>query len=316
MTNQENLSERKEQRTLDLRFLCALLVLVIAQFVTLFSQPTRPFTYLWYALCVALLLIGYGRGRVFGLLMSLVAVFLFGSFNLYQFFVAHDVSQLSAVDALWFFLFPLCGFTGGLLGDHVRGLLHRYETVYGSMDEMMLADPLTGLESRKRFFFDLQEELERAKRHFIRRERAGEVTGSWEALPVEQMEINEVVTVMLFEIAHFAEFVTIYGEAESNRLLAMIAEALHQATRNSDRKARIDRARFAVILPETPPENARIVRDRVNEALETFRLQVRETRTRQVKLKLRFGMASAPQQGAVAEDLYWTAERELSFDLG
>ncbi|MBL0385074.1 GGDEF domain-containing protein [Tumebacillus sp. ITR2] len=317
MTNQENPSERQDsQRKLDMRFLCAVIVLVVAQFVTLFSQPTRPFTYIWYSMCVGVLIIGYVRGRVFGLLMSLVAVFLFGSFNMYQFFVAHDTSQLSTVDALWFFLFPLCGFTGGLLGDFVRGLLTRYEAVYGSVDELLLADPLTGLMNAKRFFFDLQEELERAKRHFIRRERAGEASGTWESLSAEQANINEVLTVMLFEIVHFNEFVTLYGEQQSNKLLATISEELQHVTRPSDRKARIDRARFALILPETPPQNATIVRNRLNEAIDSFQMTVRETRTRQVTLKLRFGMATAPQQGATAEDLFATAERELSFDLG
>jgi diguanylate cyclase (GGDEF)-like protein len=309
-------AEIGEQRRLDLRFLFAVLVLVVAQFLTLFSQPARPFTFLWYSLCVAVLLVGYGRGRVFGLLSSLVAVFLFGSFNMYEFFVAHDTTQLSGVDALWFFLFPLCGFTGGFLGDYVRTLLHRYETVYGSVDELLLADPLTGLTTRKRFFFDLQEELERAKRHFIRRERAGEVSGSWETLPEEQVSVNEVVTVLLFEIAHFNEFVTLYGEAQSNKLLTVITDTLHQVSRESDRKAKIDRAQFAVILPETPQEKAKIVRERLTECLDTFQMEVRDSRMRQVTLKLRFGLATAPQQGVTAEAVFGAAERELAFDLG
>ncbi|PWK16554.1 diguanylate cyclase domain-containing protein [Tumebacillus permanentifrigoris] len=316
MINQADRAEHLEQRRLDLKFLLAVIVLVIAQFVTLFSQPTRPFTYLWYSLCVAVLLVGYARGRVYGLLSSLVAVFGFGSFNMYQFFIAHDTTQISGVDALWFFLFPLCGFTGGYLGDYVRTLLHRYETVYGSVDELLLADPLTGLTTRKRFFFDLQEELERAKRHFIRRERAGEGSGTWETLTLEQAHINEVVTVLLFEIAHFNEFVTIYGEAQSNKLLTTITETMHDVSRESDRKAKIDRARFALILPETPQKSAAIVRDRLNDCLESFQMEARSSRMRQVSLQMRFGMATAPQQGHTAEDVFGAAERELGFDLG
>lgn len=312
----EGTARREEQRNIDIRFLLTAAVLVIAQCLALFAQPSRPLTFLWFTMMFAVLVIGYAKGRVFGLLAALVAVFLFGSFHIYLYFIAHDITQLTAIDVLWFFLYPLAAFAGGHLGDYIRQVLIHYETTYGSVDELMLADPLTGLSSEKRFFFDLQEELERARRHFNRYKQEGLTSGEWESQAREHNRKSERVTLLFVEIVHFEQFRLLYGQEQADRLIVTIAEELRASSRLSDRKARIGPARFAVILPETPAGEAVVVRERLLNALETFQVKERQNQTRQILLKLRFGLATAPHDGAMAEELFEAAERELELDLG
>ena len=312
----EGTARREEQRNIDIRILLTAAVLVIAQCLALFAQPSRPLTFLWFTMVFAVLVIGYARGRVFGLLAALVAVFLFGSFHIYIYFIEHDITQLTAIDVLRFFLYPLAAFTGGHLGDYIRQVLLHYERTYGSVDELMLADPLTGLTSQKRFFFDLQEELERARRHFIRHKQEGEASGEWESQTPDHNRKSELVTLLLVEVVHFDQFRLLYGQDQADRLIVTIAEDLRASSRLSDRKARIAPALFAVILPETPAGEAVVVRERLLNALETFQVKVRHSQTRQILLKLRFGLATAPHDGATAEELYAAAERELQLDLG
>lgn len=292
----------------------ALLVLFVAQFITM--QDDDSSTYVWFGCTVLLLVISYTKNRVLGLLLSLGVIFTFGTLHLVRFFVFMENARFTLLELSWFVLFPLAAYTGGVLGEKVRSMYEEYRHMYRSVDELMMVDPITGLATEKRFFFDLEEEIQREYRHFIRRQRAGLVVGTWKEQAPETTPQDEQVTIMLIEIVHYDQFQILYGQEWGRRLLLAFTEGLHSSLRLSDKKARVGDARFALILPETHPSNAMVVQNRLRETIDTFQMQVNANQMKEVTFTLKFGLASTPHQGESPQELYDVAKRELLYDLG
>ncbi|WP_232696779.1 GGDEF domain-containing protein [Brevibacillus daliensis] len=302
-------------QVLEPYLLLTFLVLFMAQYVTFLSK-NHTFSFIWFGLCILLIGIGYAKNRVISLAASLVIIFLFGTTLLINYFVLDQTYPPTFLDLVWFGLFPTSAYAGGLLGEQIRRLYRQYQDIYQSVDELMMIDPVTGLSTEKRFFFDLEEEIQREYRHFIRRQRAGQAVGTWKEQDPKTIPADEHATIMLIKIVHYDEFHSLYGEDWGKQLILAVAEGLHSSLRLSDKKARVDRDCFAVILPETPRDNAVIVQNRLREAMEKFQLQLSQFQMKEVRLTLQFGIATTPHQGDKPQELIEAAKQELRYDLG
>lgn len=112
--------------------------------------------------------------------------------------------------------------------------------------EMELAasvDPLTGLRNRTRFFEDLRREFQGARRY------------------------ETPLSLLLLDVDGLNKVNEDQGYDAGDRLLLIISELLLTRLRVSDIAARVGDDDFAVILPHTPLEGARILAARVVEAL-------------------------------------------------
>jgi diguanylate cyclase (GGDEF)-like protein len=104
-------------------------------------------------------------------------------------------------------------------------------------------DPLTGLRNRTRFFEDLRREMAEARRH---------------ATPL---------SLLVLDVDDLNQVNTDQGYDAGDRLLLSVAEMLLTRLRVSDIAARIGDDDFAVILPQTPLEGARVLARRIVETL-------------------------------------------------
>lgn len=114
-----------------------------------------------------------------------------------------------------------------------RLILQRLETI----------DPLTGFVNRRRF-------LDIASREVLRSRRRG---GG--------------IAVIVLDVDHFRDINDRQGHAAGDAVLLAVAARVGMALRTLDVPGRLDGAEFAILLPDTPLEGARIVADRLGEAI-------------------------------------------------
>ena len=115
-------------------------------------------------------------------------------------------------------------------------------------------DALTGLFSRRRFQEELEREVSRARRHG----RPG--------------------ALMLLDLDGFKLVNDTFGHAAGDELLTRIGNALRNILRDSDVLARIGGDEFALILPDTDVAAARVVADKLIDAVREYGSVSREGR--------------------------------------
>ncbi|MCX6364365.1 MAG: GGDEF domain-containing protein [Actinobacteria bacterium] len=128
------------------------------------------------------------------------------------------------------------------LQNHVQSALtnaHKYDAIR----RQVVTDHLTHLYNRRYFMNRAGEEIERSLRH------------------------QHPLSVLMVDIDHFKEFNDTYGHATGDRVLQTVARAMQDALRKPDICARHGGEEFAVLLPNTPGENAYYVAERVRRTL-------------------------------------------------
>ncbi|HET8731509.1 MAG TPA: 7TM diverse intracellular signaling domain-containing protein [Moraxellaceae bacterium] len=127
-------------------------------------------------------------------------------------------------------------------------------------------DQLTGLKNR-RFLDDLlHEEFQRCFRY------------------------GRPIALLLLDIDHFKRFNDTYGHVVGDECLRAVAGALRYAVRTQvDQVARYGGEEFCVVLPETDAEGARVVAERIREAVEALEFRVGD---RHVPVTVSVGVAA------------------------
>lgn len=102
-------------------------------------------------------------------------------------------------------------------------------------------DPLTGLGNRRALDLRLREEMARATRH------------------------NAPLALLMFDIDHFKSYNDQFGHVLGDDALCCFAELLRMDIRQTDLVTRYGGEEFAVLLPETTEEGARMLAERYRE---------------------------------------------------
>jgi diguanylate cyclase (GGDEF)-like protein len=109
-------------------------------------------------------------------------------------------------------------------------------------------DPLTGLHNRRAFMEHVERELHRADRYGAR------------------------LCLIMLDLDFFKDVNDTYGHDVGDRLLVAIAGLLRQSIREVDFAARLGGEEFIVLMPETDIEAARVVAERMRQAIASLRL--------------------------------------------
>jgi diguanylate cyclase (GGDEF)-like protein/PAS domain S-box-containing protein len=144
---------------------------------------------------------------------------------------------------------------------------------------LAVTDPLTGLGNYRRLVEAFDAEVKRTGR-----------TG-------------RPFAVLLLDLDQLKKINDRYGHGVGNQALCRLADALRLHCRAIDTAARYGGDEFAVILPETTAESARLVALRIHKRLAKD--------SRQPAISVSIGMAVYPQDGETIEALLQTADREL-----
>lgn len=138
-----------------------------------------------------------------------------------------------------------------LVNRVIRGALVRHELelernrLMAELRELSITDPLTGVGNRRFFMDHLRQELDRSER------------------------TRRPFSLLMIDLDHFKVVNDRFGHQSGDEVLRRCAENFRRHTRKTDFVARYGGEEFCIILPETGPEQARFVAEKLRRAIES-----------------------------------------------
>jgi diguanylate cyclase (GGDEF)-like protein len=147
---------------------------------------------------------------------------------------------------------------------------------------LITIDDVTGLKNRRYLDLRLPEEIRRAER------------------------FQRKVSLLIMEVTGFDDIGRAFTAQGRDELLRALAGMIRETFRNVDILARLDGARFGVVMPDTGDRTADVL-DRLSQAVAAFRLKGPDGRS--LKVNLAVGTATFPGDAASVPDLFARAEQ-------
>src|SRR6186713_1575605 len=161
-------------------------------------------------------------------------------------------------------------------------LIHRSLSVPALQEEARV-DPKTGLFNARYFAVELREELERAGR------------------------MDRPMSIIMADLDLLRDINNSYGHLAGDAVLKGIAEVFRKQLRHYDVPARFGGEEFAILLPETPPEQALEIAERIRRAVADRRFEV-ETSSEPIRATISLGVAGFPKDGTDPNELIHQAD--------
>ena len=161
-------------------------------------------------------------------------------------------------------------------------LIHRSLSVPALQEEARV-DPKTGLYNARHFSAELREELARAER------------------------FERPMSIVMADLDLLRDINNSYGHLAGDAVLKGIAEIFLSQLRHYDVPARFGGEEFAILLPETTPDQALEIAERIRRAVADTRFEV-ETSSEPIRATVSLGVAGYPKHGADANELVHQAD--------
>ena len=161
-------------------------------------------------------------------------------------------------------------------------LIHRSLSVPALQEEARV-DPKTGLYNARHFSAELREELARAER------------------------FERPMSIVMADLDLLRDINNSYGHLAGDAVLKGIAEIFLSQLRHYDVPARFGGEEFAILLPETTPDQALEIAERIRRAVADTRFEV-ETSSEPIRATVSLGVAGYPKHGTDANELVHQAD--------
>jgi diguanylate cyclase (GGDEF)-like protein/putative nucleotidyltransferase with HDIG domain len=161
-------------------------------------------------------------------------------------------------------------------------LIHRSLSV-PQLQEEARVDPKTGLFNARHFASALTDELTRAQR------------------------FERPLSLVMADLDLLRDINNTYGHLAGDAVLQGIAEVFRAHLRHYDVPARFGGEEFAILLPETPPEQAFEIAERIRRTVAAQEFDV-ETSSEPIRATISIGVAAFPRDGADANELIHQAD--------
>ncbi|UHA74408.1 GGDEF domain-containing protein [Paenibacillus sp. 481] len=283
-------------RTFQIETLYVMLLVQFVMFVVMtlylvFTLPIYPSNYVWFMLWSFIALLGFIRGLNPALIGAMFAAFGYGSYLLYHVYVIGSLREVSFNDLYWIVAFPAGALVAGFLGRVVQQFTANYERLIADHDLHTTIDTVTGLSNYRQFVEEAETEISRSVRY------------------------GHSVTLVLIEVAYYKELLQEYGGEAVGQFMQRTAATMDQVLRDVDKKAYLNDGVFGIILPETPLEHVSYVLDRLGPQLKQGTMQTAKG-TKEISLRIRYGYAGCPEDGAEFALLYDKARQGLMQHVG
>lgn len=234
---------------------------------------------------------GLSGGTIPALFITLICLFLFGTYSLIQ---AWNESIISANQffqnellpiIIWFVIAVSVAMIAGQSINRLMNIVKENNHWRGRYDELVQIDLDTSFDNDKRFALVIEEEFKRTKRY------GGDLS------------------LLLIEFQYYEQFIELYGEKEARQVVKQMANQIRETVRISDRKFRLSSSCFAVILTSTPLDDTIVVLEKVNALITDV---VLSDKKHQISLTFHYGMAGFEQKFDSWTEFVAHAENDLS----
>ncbi|HEV8460978.1 MAG TPA: diguanylate cyclase [Gaiellaceae bacterium] len=161
-------------------------------------------------------------------------------------------------------------------------LIHRSLSIPQLQAEARV-DPKTGLYNARHFAVVMQEELGRAQR------------------------FQRPMSIIMADLDLLRDINNTYGHLAGDAVLRGIAEVFRQQLRHYDVPARFGGEEFSILLPETPPDQAFEIADRIRRSVAARLFEV-ETSSEPIRATISMGVAGFPRDGSDMNELVHQAD--------
>lgn len=271
--------------------LIMLFMLAVLTTVLLYSPSIGSFhMFIPVAGMIFNMILTYNLGLQRGLMMAIVLTFVYGSYIIYESMISNRISEVNFAYISWLFFYPTSSLLTGQLALTVSDYKRELENKK-SLERLVTIDASTGLYNNQGFFRKLDEEFIRAKRY------------------------KTYFSILLVKITNFDELQIIYGELDSVKILQAVADKIAAQTRYSDIKSLIESDMLSIVLTETNEEGARVVIEKLHQALDTITIDIRGIK-KVIRIKPSIGTAGIRESDTDALETYERAKEELNYDRG
>jgi len=181
------------------------------------------------------------------------------------------------------------------------------------------------LEQTSRHLNDLMRWGETAQRRAV----SDELTGLYNRRFLEESAISRFeqgavgprdISLLMMDMDRFHDINSKYGTLVGDRLFIQIADILRASTRINDICARLSGDEFAILLPDTGPDEALLIAERIRKASDTNKFMVStsqniseqdESKKVEVTVSISIGIASALYHADTWESLLTTTDNAL-----
>lgn len=153
------------------------------------------------------------------------------------------------------------------------------------IEQQAITDSLTGLYNHMEFQKQLAEEIDRCRRY------------------------GNEFALLIVDLDHFKLVNDTYGHQVGDMILNEIVRTIQDGLRSVDRIFRYGGEEFAVILPETHKDGAKMIADRVRKTVADSTYSVNSNHP--IKVTLSIGVSSFPHDALQREDVITTADQAL-----
>ncbi len=168
--------------------------------------------------------------------------------------------------------------------DHAAIAIER-SSIYQKMEELSITDDLTKLFNTRYLNRTLEIEITRANRH------------------------RTSLALIFMDVDHFKMINDNYGHLVGSKLLVEMGQLLIKSLRTVDIVARYGGDEFVIVLPQTPPNSAIQIAERIRKSVENNVFLKKEAYS--LKLTASFGVASYPESANSKEELLRLADEAM-----
>jgi len=154
-----------------------------------------------------------------------------------------DVDGFAYLAFLIPLFFAVFGFVIGLLIDKFFEQKRVLERINHSLKEESIMDELTGQYNRRHILYELEKEIERARRY------------------------KHTLAGIMIDVDDFKKFNDRYGHLFGDTILKEVTNIFDHCVRTIDVLGRYGGDEFIILLPEANPDTAKVVAERIKKAL-------------------------------------------------
>jgi|GEM_PF-6263342 len=274
--------------------------LSLAVLLTMYAclvRPHDPASPLWYAIAVALGLLGAFRQLPVAVAAAMAAVAVYGGVTAAQLLVFRTLAEPAWHHFAWLVIFPCAAMAGGLnREDRLPKLI-----IPDAVLDAAVADGDGEVGERETLALDEQWQFRvLAKSDFL---------AALQDLAMSGWRAKSTFHVMLTRIRPFGAFRDQYGEEQARHLLERTASILHETMKDALLKAYLGDGTFAVAVPGDGPLTPLMIQMRLDNRFRV--MMMARARRDMVHVRLVHGSSEFPLHGMSAEELYRRAELGL-----